>query len=138
MKKILTALLLLLIMILCVSCGDTQPNEQSGTPTAENNTPASDNNDNDDDSEKFYIIADYYNEDGTFSDLGLALDEIDSEKVLILKNGEAFIIGDRKYRIMTESLTVSFYTQPSFDEVMQWWADYIKIWEESNNIVEIT
>ena len=132
MKKFLIALFIIELIILCSSCGDIPQDEQTDNLPlhfhSEINAPVSDKYVN---SEKTYIISDYYNEDGTFSDLGLALDEVNSEKVLIISGGETFIIGDRKYIVITEALAISFYTQSSINDVIQWWTDYIKTWEES-------
>jgi len=134
MKKIVTILLIAALTILYSSCRNPQ-NEQTDNLAvhSEINTQAQapDKRGN---SGATYIITDYYDENGAFSDLGLALDEVDSEKVLIINAGETFIIGDRKYIVMAESLSVSFYTQSSINEVLQWWADYIEIWEESGVI----
>jgi hypothetical protein len=39
--------------------------------------------------------------------------------------------------VTAESLTLSFYTQPSLAEVIQWWTDYVEIWEEGGIIAEV-
>jgi len=83
----------------------------------------------------YYLIADYYNNNGTFSSLGLALEEVNSEKVLQLKNGDIFVISSRRYMVTSESLTLSFYTQPSRAEAVRWWSEYIKTLEESGAVV---
>ena len=85
-----------------------------------------------------YAIIDYYNEDGRFSDLGLALDEKDFERVLSVSGGDVLIVGSRQYEVTTESLTLSFYTQPSLDQVIQWWADYMDSWAESGKVTAIS
>jgi hypothetical protein len=85
-----------------------------------------------------YIITDYYTEDGTFSDLGLALDEMDSEKVLSVSGGDTLIVGDRKYEVSIESLALSFYTQPSIDQVIEWWTNYLDSWAESSKLTVVS
>jgi len=82
-----------------------------------------------------YNVADYYNNDGTFSKLGLALAEINSEKVLKLKNDEILVIGESRYMIIAASVDLSFYTQGSITEVIRWWAEYIKTLEETGAVV---
>jgi len=116
------------LLTLCTSCSGTPANEQPTTPPIESTAPPSGYPDN------AYVITDYYNEDGTFSELGLALNEINSEKTLVLREGDIFIVSDRQYIIAAETLTFSFYTQSSFAEVIQWWTDYVKLWEESGII----
>ena len=88
--------------------------------------------------EKHYTITDYYNEDGKFSALGLALDEEDSERVLAVSGGELLIAGERRYEVTVESLTLSFYTQPSLDQVIQWWADCLDSWAESGKVTAVS
>ena len=84
-----------------------------------------------------YIIANYYNEDGTFSALGLALDEVNSEKTLLLSDGDIFVVENKIYMVTTESLALSFYTQSSLADVVLWWTDYVRIWEGSGIISEL-
>jgi len=83
--------------------------------------------------EKAYRITDYYNADGKFSDLGRALpfDSKNGEKALTVKKGDVIIAGDLKYTVTAESITLYFYTQPSFTGVIQWWADYFEDAEKS-------
>jgi len=83
--------------------------------------------------EKVYSIIDYYNADGKFSDLGRALpfDSKNGEPALTVKKGDVIIVGDLKYTVVAESLTLYFYTQPSLTAVIQWWTDYFKDVEES-------
>ena len=83
---------------------------------------------------RLYAISGYYDEDGKFSDLGLALDERDSERVLTVSDGDILIVGDRQYEVTADSLALSFYTQPSIDQVAQWWTDYLDSWAESGKI----
>lgn len=90
-----------------------------------------------DSAEPGYRIADYYNEDGTFSALGLALDEVNSEKVLMTKSGDILIVDTRKYSVTAESLTLTFYTQSSLDDAISWWTDYCESRKERGEIAEI-
>ena len=131
MKKVLMLILaLLLTSSLLTACSgnsngsgeSVQENDRSGGVTA---------------AEGAYIIADYYNEDGTFSELGLALEEVNSEKTMVLRDGDIFIVSDRQYTVTAESLTLSFYTQSSFADVIQWWTDYVRIWSEDGIISEV-
>jgi beta-lactamase regulating signal transducer with metallopeptidase domain len=85
-----------------------------------------------------YLITDYYNEDGKFSDLGLALPEIDSARVLIVNKGDIIVAGDRQYEVKTESLTLSYYTQPSREMVIQWWIDYLDSWAEGDKVMPVS
>jgi len=88
--------------------------------------------------EMTYSLADYYDEDGQFSDLGLSLDEKDSERVLAVSGGDILVAGDRRYEVTTESLTLSFYPQPSLDQVIRWWADCLDSWAESGKVTEVS
>jgi hypothetical protein len=128
MKKLLSLTLALMFMALGASCSGNTSNEQTEAPPPENVAPIPDN---------AYIIADYYNEDGTFSSLGLALEEANMEKVLTIKEGEVFVVNGRQYRVMVEELTVSFYTQSSIAEVFEWWSDYTSMWEINGTIAVI-
>jgi len=86
-----------------------------------------------------YNITDYYNtDDGKFSDLGLALSGENSERELTVRGGDILIDGDRRYEVMAESLTLSFYTQPSLDQVVQWWSDYLDSWAESGKVTAVS
>jgi len=96
-------------------------NGQTTVPPAESTTPGYPDN--------AYVITDYYNEDGTFSGLGLALDEVNSEKTLILNDGDIFVVGGQMYIVTAETLTLSFYTQSSLADVNQWWTNFAKLWE---------
>ncbi|MCL2057676.1 MAG: M56 family metallopeptidase [Oscillospiraceae bacterium] len=82
-----------------------------------------------------HAIADYYNnEDGDFSALGLALDEDGSERTLTVNGGDTLIAGDRRYEVIVDSLALSFYTQPSHEQVVLWWIDYLDSWVESGKL----
>ena len=84
-----------------------------------------------------YVITDYYRENGVFSDLGLELDEMNFEKVLVVNRGCVLIAGDRRYKVAAESLTLSFYTQSSLEHVIRWWIDYLDSWAESGKVTLI-
>ena len=86
-----------------------------------------------------YNIADYYNGDGRFSELGRALPFAaeNGEKALTVKSGDVIIVGDLKYSVTEESLTLYFYTQPSLDEVFEWWADYFRVGEENGIVIAV-
>ena len=89
--------------------------------------------------EKAYIITDYYNsEDGKLSALGLTLDEENSERMLTVNGGDTLLVGDRRYEVTTESLTLFFYTQPTLNQALQWWTDYLDSWAESGKVIEIS
>lgn len=124
MKKAFAFLLAFLTMVFCAACGGAPANGQAGTPPPDT-APA-------DDRGTLYAIADYYDANGGFSALGLALDEENSEKVLTVKAGDILIVGNREYSVTAESLTLTFYTQPSLDEVIVWWMDYC---EQMNGIM---
>ena len=111
MKKAFAFLLGTMIVALCVSCANKPASESTEAP------PPSDKG-------TVHTITDYYDANGGFSALGLALDEENAEKVLSVKVGDTLIVGDHEYTVTAESLTIPFYTQPSLDEVIQWWADY--------------
>ena len=119
MKKfIATALVIILVFSFLTACGD-------------NNNAAI--------TEGTYNISDYYNGDGRFSELGetLPLDPETGENVLTLKSGDIIILGDLKYAVTEESLKLYFYTQPSLDEVFEWWADYFRVWEENGIVIAV-
>ena len=106
-KRIIFAVLVVVILLSCVSCGDKPIDRQTDTsPTANTGT--------------VYTITDYYDESGGFSALGSGLDEENAEKVLTVKADDTIIVGDHEYTVIAESLTISFYTQPSLDEVIEW------------------
>ena len=82
-----------------------------------------------------YNISEFYNnEDGKFSSLGLSLAEMKSERALTVGNGDVLVVGNQRYQVTTESLTLSFYTQPLHDQVIQWWIDYLDSWAESGKV----
>ncbi|MCL1810042.1 MAG: sigma-70 family RNA polymerase sigma factor [Clostridiales bacterium] len=85
---------------------------------------------------KKYTIADYYDAEGGFSALGMALIERDSEKQLTVKAGDLLVVDGRQYTVLATSLTLSFYTQPSLDNAMEWWTDYLENWAASGKVVE--
>jgi beta-lactamase regulating signal transducer with metallopeptidase domain len=87
--------------------------------------------------ENVYTITDYYAENGKFSELGLALDEINSERTLVVNGGDILIAGGRRYEVTAESLPLSFYTQPSIDRVIGWWIDYLDSWAESGKVMTL-
>ena len=76
--------------------------------------------------EPTYIIADYYNSDGSFSDLALALEESDTNRKLDVVNGERFIVGNQAYEVLSDTYAVIFYTHSSLDQVTEWWIDYFE------------
>ena len=84
-----------------------------------------------------YRIADYYNEDGSFSDLGLELEEIDFARVLAIAEGDTIIAGDRQFLVIVESYSISLYTQPSLEYAIEWAAKYLESLEESGVVIEI-
>jgi len=108
----------------------SEPVKQEGTDSKSPDENGSDNNNADSAAtvEGNYNIADYYNENGTFSDLGQALPFApeNGERSLTVKGGDVVIVGGSAYTVTVESLTLYFYTQPSFDEVITWWGDYFE------------
>ena len=84
-----------------------------------------------------YSISDYYNEDGKFSTLGLGLTGKDSERALTVSDGDVLIVGTHQYKVTVESLSLSFYTQPSPDQVIKWWTDYLSSWAESGKVTAV-
>ena len=129
MKKPLVLLLTFLVVISCVSCGDKPSDGKTGSSSGASSGSSSGSPSSGNPSESkgtVYAIADYYNDDGTFSDLGLALNEENSERVLTVQADDVLVVGGRQYTITAESITVPFYTQPSYDEVIEWWAAYLK------------
>ena len=102
------------------------------------------------DAEEFFNITDYYNEDGSFSDLGTGLgigtgiglgsapDATDSERELAVSGGDTLIVGARVYKVTVESLTLTFYTQPSLNQAIQWWTDYLNSWTETGKITAVS
>ena len=76
-----------------------------------------------------YTVTDFYNTNGGLSDLGLALEEQDSEKTLKVKYGDVLIVGKRQYKVTADSLTLFFYSLPSHEMVIEFWNDYMNSWE---------
>ncbi|MCL2150848.1 MAG: hypothetical protein FWH50_01320 [Coriobacteriia bacterium] len=126
-KTIILALTILLapsLLFACGSGGDSSPQGSGDLPAGDSSKTA-------------YVIDDYYNPDGSFSSLGLALNEQNSEKVLILSEGDVFVIGSRRYEILSDSLTLIFYTQNSQDAVTTWWIDCAQRWIDAGFIQEV-
>ena len=85
-----------------------------------------------------YQITDYYGPDGKLSALGQALPlDSDGSNALTVKNGEVVAVGDKQYQVTTDSLTLPFYTQPSLDQVIIWWTDYLNDWQASGKVSEV-
>jgi len=117
MKKVLSLILaLLLILSLLAACGSTPSTN---------------------DAEQGYKIVDYYKSDGSFSALGLALDENNAEKTLTVAAGNTLIVGKRQFKVTAESINLSFYTQNTFDAVIEWWTDYCESRIERGEIIEL-
>jgi beta-lactamase regulating signal transducer with metallopeptidase domain len=112
--------------------------ESLSIETDNEHDPVPDNKDQSNvNAEKIYIITDYYNANGRFSGRGLALNEKNSEKVLKVSGGDILIAGDKQYIVTAESLTLFFYTQPSFEQVMHWWVDYLDSWATSGKVAAV-
>ena len=85
-----------------------------------------------------YKITDYYNSEGKLSELGEALPKNnDGENVLTLKKGDIVVVGDVQYEVTAESLDLQFYSQPSLDQVIVWWTEYMNSWLESGKVAEV-
>ena len=84
-------------------------------------------------------ISDYYNADGGFSALGLALplDGKSSEPVLTLKGGDVLFVGGRQYKVTEGTIKLAFYPQPSFERVVEWWIDCMDSWQETGKVTEV-
>jgi len=122
MRNILAiTLVLVLAFSLLTACVSKPANNQAGTTSA-------------DSAGTVYKITDYYKDDGSFSALGLALDEENSEKVLTVKTGDTIVLSNREYEVTDESITLSFYTQPSLDEVIEWWTNHLENLKESGRV----
>lgn len=114
MKKTILTLSVLLTLFLLTACTNSAGNTDDKTGTSSplpNGTGT------------VYRITDYYDADGGFSSLGLALDEENSEKVLKASEGDTLIVGDQEY-VVVHSLVIPFYTQTSLDEALAWWTAY--------------
>ena len=85
-----------------------------------------------------YVITDFYNDNGKFSDRGLTLYEKNSERMLTVSGGDILVAGNRQYVVTAESLTLSFYTQPSLNQVNAWWTDYLNSWAESGKVKAVS
>ena len=90
------------------------------------------------DAEKTYVIDDWYNnEDGKLSTFELGLDGENSEGELTVRSGDILVVGDRRYIVAAQSLTLSVYPQPSLDQAIRWWVDYLDSWSQSGEITLI-
>ncbi|MCL2136389.1 MAG: hypothetical protein FWH40_02535 [Coriobacteriia bacterium] len=134
MKNIIKLILVFMIVPSLLSACSSKNNDNSNGNREFNNGTASGI---DLSNKNSVVITDYYNEDGTFSSLGLALDEEDTEKVLYLSEGDTFIIDDHIYSVKSESLKLIFYTQNSLDDVILWWLDCADRWVESGFVSEL-
>ena len=135
MKKIIVVVLTLMLAAVCVSCVDKPASEQTGPSQPENTgTNTTNTGTTTATSGKVYTITDYYNEDGGYSALGTALNEVNSEKVLVVSVGDVLVFDNGRYIIAADSLTLPFYTQPSFDEVVNWWTEHLESWEKDGSI----
>lgn len=119
MEKLIIFIALAAVMLFCcASCGGKAAVSLESDETKADDTQTAD------DTGKVYTIADYYDANGGFSALGLALDEENGEKALIVHAGDVLVVGARKYHLSVASHTIPFYTQPSFDDVIVWWMEY--------------
>ena len=81
-------------------------------------------------------IADYYNADGSFSALALALEGSESARELEVKQGDCFAAQDHQYTVEAESFTFVLYTHPSLESAEAWWVDYFAT-AAGNGIVSV-
>ena len=116
----------LLLILLLTGCGAGAPKEQI---PAEEQTPV-------EEQVSAYIIADYYNADGSFSALALALEETEAGRALDAVQGERFIVGDHEFMVEADSFTFMFYTHPSVESAVEWWNDYFEV-AADNGIVTV-
>lgn len=117
--QIIVVLLAVAMLLFCASCAGIPLDEPTSTTSAPPTNVAG----------AVYTIADYYNADGEFSALGLALDEENAEKFLTVSSGDTLVVDDHVYNVTAESLTPTFYTQPSLDEAIGWWTEYCEGWK---------
>jgi len=127
-RRIIVALLAVTMLLICASCAGTPHDEPMSTTNA---PPANA-------SGTVYTIIDYYNADGGFSTLGLALNEENAEKVLTANGGDTLIVGDHAYSVTAESLALTFYTQPSTDEAIEWWTEYCEGWKAQGEMISLS
>ena len=81
-----------------------------------------------------YVISDYYTAEGRFSELGLTLEEIDAERILVLNSGDLLIVGDHQYQVTEGTLRLSAATQTSRDKAILWWTDYLNSLAEAGKV----
>jgi len=115
------------------------PNNQSNSESGQD-ASGNDENIGVDDPEKdynIYFIADYYENDGSFSVLGLDLpvSQENGETSLEVQKGDVIVVESIEYRVAVESIELNFYTQPSFEDVISWWSSYMDSCIE-NGVVE--
>ena len=127
MKKTLAfvALILLTCSLLCACGGNNNP---GGTPSTPDNP-----------SQTTFIIANYYNTDGSFSALGQALpsDPVSGDRVLNVVVGNIVVVNGKQYRVTEPTLKLYFYTQNSMAEVNTWWVEYMNSAIERNQVAEV-
>ena len=126
MKKLFILLLILIISVTCTACGG-----KTSTGTPQVNTPTASV------TGTTYTIKSYYDSEGGYSALGLALTEENGEKVLTVNSGDTIIVDGISYSVTAETLTIPFYTQPSLDEVSDWWTEYCESRIERGEVVAV-
>ncbi len=137
MKKQLTSVLVMVcVLSLSIACG-SGGTSGSGDNAGQNTSPTSGIASNS--TLIYYNISDYYNTDGTFSARGGALptDPVNGDRVLNVKSGDAIGVGNRQYKVTAEALTLYFYTQSSYNDVVTWWIEYMNSAQERGQVAEL-
>jgi len=137
MKKPLIVLLTISTLLFCASCSSqsgASSGNQSDTPSNSQSGNDSQSSQTTDESGVIYTITDYYTEAGELSDLGIALEDVNAEKILTVHTGDTLILGNAQYLVVSESLDLPFYTQPAMDQVIEWWTEHLTGLVDSGDI----
>ena len=83
-------------------------------------------------------ISDYYDANGGYSALGLALPRgVDSEGVLKAKNGDLLFVGGKQFKVTADTVTLSLYTQPTLARAIEWWVECMDSLADSGGAVVV-
>jgi len=68
-----------------------------------------------------YNIADFYATNGQLS----------------VKYGDVIVVGQRQYRVLSNTYTISYWSQNSLNNAISWWTTYLNSYAASGVVEEI-